>query len=41
MRCINKYKDYLESDRLRDKFSEYTAWAQDRMSDMGFGFEGD
>ena len=38
---IDKYKDYLESERLSDKFSEYTAWAQDRMSDMGFGFEGD
>lgn len=38
---IDKYKGYLESERLHDKFSEYTSWAQDRMSDMGFGFEGD
>ncbi len=35
--CI-KYKEFEERD---DKRREAEAWAEERMSDMGFGFEGD
>ena len=35
---IIKYKEFDERD---DKRREAEAWAEERMSDMGFGFEGD
>lgn len=38
---IDRYKNFLEQDRLDDKRREAQAWAEDQMSDMGFGYEGD
>ena len=38
---IEEWKEYNEWEKMDDKRREYEAWAEDRMSDMGFGYEGD
>ena len=38
---IEVFKRANDDWEKREKYDEYRAWAEDRMSDMGFGFEGD
>lgn len=38
---IDRYKNFLEQDKLDDKRREAQAWAEEQMSDMGFGYEED
>lgn len=39
--AVKAYKEELSREDYSDKAMEAQAWAEDRMSDMGFGFEGD
>lgn len=38
---IENYKNFLKSYERDERRREAEAWAEERMSDMGFGFEGD
>ena len=39
--AINSYKKFLDDYERSEKANEYRAWAEEQMSNMGFGFEGD
>lgn len=39
--AINSYKKFLDDYERSERANEYRAWAEEQMSNMGFGFEGD
>ena len=41
MQKIKEYESSLRLDKYYDERNDAEAWAEEQMSDMGFGFEGD